>query len=98
MLQSEYCTCVAYGRAGNLTVPLRRDSAIQVLVIWAISGDMRGISILAFGAGCSPIVAKARRVLGPHSLECGQYVMELHVIHLASGGQNDGSAYALMLF
>jgi hypothetical protein len=49
--------------------------ATQMRAICARLGCIQGVSIVADGEGCIPITVSARRVRGPHSLECGWYVM-----------------------
>ena len=50
-------------------------------------------SILACGAGCDTIIARASIVLGPHSLECGLNVGVRQGIHVAVRGANASSVW-----
>jgi hypothetical protein len=47
---------------------------------------MYGRRMLSDGFGFEDIMAKAKRHLGPHSLECGRYVYDLHFMHFELGG------------
>ncbi len=62
--------------------------AIQVLVICAKLESMKGSRMCSDGSGCSIIIVIARRVLGPHSLECGRKVCALQFIHFDDSGKN----------
>jgi hypothetical protein len=57
---------------GRLKLPVRIVEATQVHVMRAKLVCMRGNSILLSGLGCRDRMTKAKRVLGPHSLEWGE--------------------------
>jgi len=62
------------------------EAAIHQRVICAIFSFMYGRRMLSDGFGFEDIMAKAKRHLGPHSLECGRYVYDLHFMHFELGG------------
>jgi hypothetical protein len=66
-----------WGILGIATEPVSRLAIIQVRRIWAKLGDINGSNMSGDGVGCIPIMVSASKVLGPHSFECGLYVMEL---------------------
>jgi hypothetical protein len=55
--------------AGSFTFPVITDEATQVLRICTRLLFMYGRSMASFGVGWSPMMASARRVHGPHSID-----------------------------
>jgi hypothetical protein len=67
-------------------MPVRIVVATHVRVTFAKFGCMYGNSMSLSGFGWSIITVNASNVRGPHSLECGVYVVLLHLIHIAVRG------------
>ncbi len=68
--------------------------ATQNLEIWAIFGCIAGRRMLTLGLGWRAIITDAKGALGPHSLEWGMYVYDVHFIHWVEGGWNSWDVWA----
>ncbi len=77
------CKC----RDGMATWPVSSADAIHVIVICVKLLSMYGSNMPEEGCGCMAIIVSAIRVCGPHSFECGQYVMDSHFVQVACIGK-----------
>ncbi len=72
--------------SGRMILPFSMEDVIQVRHICAILLCIYGSNIFSDGLGCKLIMVNASRTRGPHSFECGLYVMDLQLIHMEFGG------------